>query len=101
MLEKLPEGSEAREVLLAHLAAQLRAMTTFESTAERNWSVFVGSLVAAPLVGFLAVYLYQRGTWWGIVAAVPAAVLALALVYMIFESGQRAPRDDGGKRIAS
>lgn len=99
LLEKLPEGSEARTLMLDHVAAQTRRLTS-QQTGSRDLPTFVVSLLAAPVLGLLAIYLWQRGHWWGVPLAVFVGLLGVIFMYGIFESGQRVPRDAKGKRVS-
>ncbi len=99
LLEKLPEGSEPHAVMLDHISAQVHRMTAREDTASRDWPMFVVSVIAAPGLGLMSVYLWQQHHWWGILLASLSGLLAVIFLYGLFETGQRVPRDSRGKRI--
>lgn len=99
ILEKLPPSSSAHKRLLGLLDTQIERVAKLETDASRHWPSFVGALLTAPALGYATVWLFQRGTWWGVAAAIPVGLLTTVLIYGVFESAQRVPRDKAGKRI--
>jgi len=100
LVEKLPD-SLARAVLLDFVHEEAKALTKYELEASRQWPLFVFSLMVAPSLGYLTVWLIRdQNGWWTVPAAAVAGVVTLLFVYGIFETGQRVPRDKDGKRLA-
>ncbi|GAA0363856.1 hypothetical protein GCM10009530_11930 [Microbispora corallina] len=97
VLEKLPD-SDARTQLLELIGDEVRALRQYNS-AKRDLTSLGMALVAAPALGYLALWLAGLGPWWGPPAALVAGFLALACTYGIFESAQRVPRDAKGRRL--
>ena len=99
LVEKLPD-SRARDGMLDLVEREVRDLNRFDATASRDLPMFGLSLVSAPLLGYLTLWLIrdQHG-WWTVPTAVVSGLLALLFVYGIFETGQRVPRDKGGKRL--
>jgi hypothetical protein len=99
LLEKLPADSSAREALLEHIEHQVRAITETERNGSRDPAMLAFALFVTPPLGYLAIWLFQRGTWWGILGGGLSATLAALFVYGIFETAAKVPRDAKGKRI--
>lgn len=97
ILEKLPEGAKAREVLMGVLEADIERLADRRDW-RRDWPMVVFAVVFATLFGYLAIWLIQQKVWWGWVGAVPTAVVTTFFLYGLFESAQLAPRGEKGKR---
>jgi hypothetical protein len=96
-LEKLPEGA-AKEELLRLVERQVSGLRR-SLDGQRNTGVLVMALIATPLLGVFALWLFQRDTWWGLVSGAVVSFLAISCAYGIFESAERVPRDSKGRRI--
>jgi hypothetical protein len=93
ILEKLPEESSPRTLMLQHLTTQI-TMLNSERLIRREIPMLVFSLIAAPLLGWATFALWQLNQWWAYPLAVVTGVLALVFVYGVFDSAQekyRAP----------
>lgn len=99
LLEKLPDESEAKEALLSSVARQIKRIERAEQDSSRDVPMLVLALVTAPLLGYLTLWLIQRGHWWTAILAVPTGVLGLVFVYGIFDSAENAPRGSTRRRL--
>lgn len=97
LLGKLPEGSKAHTALLTLLEADVADLADRRNW-RRDWPMAIVSLVCAPGLGYLSLWLAQRGAWWGWLFAGPAALMALVFLFGLFECIQLAPRDAKGVR---
>lgn len=94
----LPPGS-TRERLLRHIDERVTALIDGETKKTRDYPMLAVSLILAPSLAYLTVWLVQRGTWWGYVCAVVCGVFALLFIYGIFETATKAERDAKGIRV--
>jgi hypothetical protein len=99
LLAKLPDSSAAHKRLLKQLDDRLAKFGDYEATASRDIPMLVVSIVTAPGLAYLAIWLTTRDEWWAIALAVPTATFSLLFLYGIFECAQRVPRDSKGKRL--
>lgn len=99
ILEKLREGSSAYETLQALLDAEVAELANRRDW-KRNWPMAIFSLICAPGLGYLALWLTQREGWWGWLLATPVALFAIVFLYGLFDSVQLAPRNAKGNREA-
>lgn len=97
ILGKLPEGAEAREILMGVLETDIERLAARRDW-RRHWPMAVFAALCATLFGYLAIWLIQQKVWWAWVGAVPTAVVATFFLYGLFESVQLAPRDEKGNR---
>lgn len=97
ILDKLPEGSEARVMLMKLLQADIEKLADRRNWT-RHWSMAIVSLICTTLFGYSALWLLQQKTWWGWVGAAPTALLALFFLFGLFECIQLAPRNEKGIR---
>lgn len=96
LIEKVPE-SDARTALLDLVQSEIHALRRWEVDARRDWTSFVFALICAPSFGFLTIWLVQQDDWWSWLSVL-TGTLSLVLLYGIFESAQRVPRDKKGRR---
>ncbi len=99
LAEKLPD-SEARTALLDLVYSDVQALRRYDLEARRDVPMLVVALIAAPLLGYLTIWVIRQDGWWVLPAAVFSGVATLLFVYGIFESAQRVPRDQKGRRGA-
>lgn len=98
MLDKLPKDSDAYRLMLTRITRQISRLEG-PLHGRRNWPTFVLALVFAPGSGLLMIYLWNFGSWWSYLLAIPAGLLTVVFLYGIFESGQKVPRDGKGRRL--
>lgn len=99
VLEKLPPGSAAHTELLDLVATQVTRIAQLETDASRNWPMLVGAALATPFAFWGTIELATADHWWWWIVAVGLGFTGLALLYGIFESAQRVPRDKDGNRL--
>jgi hypothetical protein len=97
VVEKLPD-SEARTELLDLLRDEVDELRLYNQ-GRRNLPTLAMAFVAALATGYLTVWLARQGAWWELLA-IPSGFLTVVLVYGVFESAQRVPRDEKGKRLS-
>ncbi|MGL4173998.1 MAG: hypothetical protein ACRCTR_08005 [Actinomycetota bacterium] len=99
LVEKLPEDSVARKMLLESIASQVDRVTKLETESSRDWEgTIIGTILVVIFLG-LAVWLGGLGTWWAWVLAVLTGVFGLAGLAHVSETAQRVPRDEKGNKI--
>lgn len=98
ILVLLPKESKAYKDLESHIEGEVLQLRRW-SSGKQNWTMFVFALVAAPLLGWSSFLFFARDVWWSYIAGVATTMLALVFLYGLFETGQRVPRDEKGKRI--
>lgn len=98
ILSKLPPNSGLYASMSRIVQRRIDALETF-NTAKRDWGMLAVSLVAAPGLTYLTIWLVQRDEWWGWIIAAPVGFLAAIFIYGVYETGTPAIRDDKGKRI--
>jgi hypothetical protein len=98
LLALMPEGSDARNALIAHLGSQIERLTKFDVEAKREPAAAGLALVAAVGCGYATVWFAEKGTWWPYGAAALLAFIVLTCVYGKFESLQRIPRPPKEKK---
>nr|WP_146177678.1 hypothetical protein [Sphaerisporangium cinnabarinum] len=94
---KLPE-SEARTLILERIRRTVEAQSA-EPEGRRDTPMLVVSVILTGALGWLTVWLVANGAWWSYTLAAVAALLCLLFVYGIFETAQKVPRDEKGRRI--
>lgn len=99
MVEKLPEGSEARESLLQSINLQIVLLHNIETSATRDWSGAVIATLMGAGCGYGTVFLFDRDTWWGYLAGVILAVSTLACASLTFDAVRLDFRDEKGNPI--
>jgi hypothetical protein len=97
ILSALPPGP-ARERLEKHVEATVDRLIEDETSKTRDLPMFVTALLVAPSLAALPAWLIIQGSWWQYLLAVPCGLLGLIFVYGIFETGQKAERDERGMR---
>jgi hypothetical protein len=89
--------SDARTALLKLVEDDVEALRHFDS-GSRNQSSLALAVAGTVLLGYLAIWLFAREGWWVILGAL-VGLLATVFLFGIFESAQKVPRDEKGKRI--
>jgi amino acid transporter len=97
ILEKLPENSDARELMLELVDAKTRQLRELELVRSRDPIGTVVGVVGTAGLGWLTVWLAQRDAAWGSILAFVTGVLALFFTIGIFISARRVPRDPKGR----
>ena len=98
ILSNLPKDSKLYNSMTQIVQRRIDQLEMTHS-AKRDWPMLVVSLIVAPGLTYLTIWLAQQGTWWGWLIAVPAGTLAILFIYGIFETSAQVPRDKSGKRI--
>lgn len=75
-------------------------MTEPSRAQTRNVPMGAMAIFALAVCGLVAFYALYLGGWWRLML-IPLPIIALALVYGVFESFQKAHRDSDGNRIRS
>ena len=99
MLEKLPNDSDAHRLMMDRITRQISRLEG-DRNGRRNWPFFVFTLLFTPASGLLTIFLWNVGSWWGFVLAVPVGFLTIILLVAVFDSGQKVPRDSKGQRLS-
>jgi hypothetical protein len=99
LLEKLPEGTAARESYEKYLETQVNRLAKLETESSRDLQGLVISVVLVVAIGGFGLWLMTLDHWVGWVIGVAAIVFAAAGLGSVFDDAQKVPRDEKGKRI--
>ena len=97
ILINLPEGSAAHKKMQSLLEAEIVELANRRKW-RRDWPMAIVSLILAPSLGYLALWLTQQKTWWRWALATPVALFSFVFLYGLFECIQLAPRNEKGIR---
>jgi len=101
MLEKLPEGSDARTKMLAFVDSQVERFAKLETEASRDRIGFSIGLFMSVGFGALGLWCATQGGFWWMFGAVWAWSGSLLSLGLLFDSAQRVPRDEKGTKITA
>ncbi|MCT9624266.1 hypothetical protein HWD94_03895 [Pseudarthrobacter equi] len=87
ILEKLPEGSGPRNLMLEHLTTQITRLNS-EHMIRREFPMLVFAFISGSLLGWATIALWQMNQWWAYPLAVGTGTLTLIFVYGVFDSAQ-------------
>ncbi|MFJ4105886.1 hypothetical protein [Oerskovia enterophila] len=99
LIAKLPD-SAARAALLKRLDTRIREQDSAPARS-RNIPSLAGAILGTLGLTWAAAALLSIGAWWAYLAIAPVVILLSVLVYGIFESSQKVPRDEKGKRLVT
>lgn len=95
----LPDESEARARMLAHLENQVDQLIEDETERTRDWSTLALTLIMLPGMAGLTIWLAQKGEWWSYCLAAVTGFMVLVFLYGVYDTGTKAKRDAKGNRI--
>lgn len=99
LYESLPEKNGGRDVLDDWIHQQVVHLRNFEADAVRDVGGSVVSFILTLVLGGLAYWMVDLGTWWSYTLAGMFVLFCIAGIAEMFDRIQLARRDQDGKRI--
>lgn len=94
----LPDDGHARREMEGLLLQEVRSLRRYASGRRQLGFTFM-AIVGTALVGYLAIWLLRQEAWWTVAMGILAGLSTLPFLYGIFESAEKVPRDEKGKRL--
>jgi hypothetical protein len=76
----LPDGSEAKKLLMSHIEAQIARLQRSEIDGRHDWFGFTLGLCFALVGGYGALWLFKHPEWWRWFGLIAVVVAILGLV---------------------